>query len=501
MPDDPLEGLSQRQWPASIQAEQALLGAILANNKAHDLCGFLRPEHFADAVHASLFTEIRRLIEGGRLADAVTLKATLENAGTLDAAGGTAYLAQLLTAMVSVINAGEYARVIHDAWVRRQVIQIGAEVVSAAFGSDGEAKDGGTVIAEAVDRLLEVGAGGSDGGSSPDESLSDTLDAVLDASDRAAKGERGSGGLMTGIVTLDALWSGLHPGMLDILGARSEHGKTALGMQIATAIARGLLEQAEATKQPPEHVLVFSLEMSRKDIGTRMMASETGVSADAIRNGRLTEANAAALVGARAHLRSLPILIRDKKGMSQSDIRIEALTLQRRKMVRFIVIDHLHRIKPDRAVAKQDRLQQVRHTTEALKDLAGMLNVPILLLAQLTRDTDRRDTPRPRVSDIQYAGEADADNVVLLWRPELYSGTTPPDVPGAKFSAEKRAEVAAQWREKQDQMKGRAEIIFAKRRFGPTGAVWLTFDGPRTRFADVPEQDWREQTEFSGWQT
>ena len=157
--DSPLLGLSQRLPPSNVQAEQALLGALLANNRAYErVSEFLAPEHFADPIHGRIYQAIVRRIEAGQLADAVTLKAEFEHSGVLEEVGGTAYLAQLLTAMVGIINAGEYGRAIHDAWLRRQLIDIGETVVNNAFGADAGTRrraadrGGGAVAVRARDR-------------------------------------------------------------------------------------------------------------------------------------------------------------------------------------------------------------------------------------------------------------------------------------------------------------------------------------------------------------
>ena len=511
--ESPLLGLSQRLPPSNIQAEQALLGALLANNKAFDrVAEFLTPEHFADPIHGRIYQAIMRRVGRGELADAVTLKAEFEHSGILEEVGGAPYLAQLLTAMVGIINAGEYGRAIHDAWLRRQLIEFGETVVNNAFGADTE-HAGANQVTAAMEVLLRLG---EHGGRDPGE-FGAALDAVLEAADAAQRGT-GAGGLQSGIGALDKIWRGMFPGTLDILGGRSEHGKTALGMQIAENVARQLLaaaQTAQATaraegREPPpgcEHVQVFSLEMSREDLAVRMLASATGIAADDIRSGAIAGQRAERLVRARADLRTLPLAVDDRRGATLADIRIRARVAHRRRRTRLVVVDNLHRIKPDKAMLRWSRLEQVQAITEGLKDLAGDLGIPILLLAQLSREGERRDgadAARPRVSDIQYAGERDADNIILLWRPILHMGSAPPAAP-ARMKAEARAEADVAWWRRHDSLLDKAEAIFAKRRSGPTGSTWLHFDGPRMRFSDPidattsdlwgqePPADWEER--------
>ena len=162
--NSPLLGLSQRLPPSNVQAEQALLGALLANNRAYErVSEFLAPDHFADPIHGRIYQAIVRPIEAGQLADAVTLKAEFEHSGILEEVGGTAYLAQLLTAMVGIINASEYGRTIHDAWLRRQLIDIGETVVNNAFGADAEL-DGAQQIEAAEHSLFQLANDGAVGG-------------------------------------------------------------------------------------------------------------------------------------------------------------------------------------------------------------------------------------------------------------------------------------------------------------------------------------------------
>ncbi len=237
--DSPLLGLSQRLPPSNLQAEQALLGALLANNKAYErVAEFLVPEHFADPINGRVFQAIARRIEAGQLADAVTLKAEFEHSGVLEEVGGTAYLAQLLAAMVGIINAGEYGRAIYDAWLRRQLIDVGEEVVNNAFGAYPEL-DGPAQVEAAEQRLFELATEGATGGGpiAFDRALTE---AILGA-ERAFNRQGGVSGLTTGLRDLDARSGGLHPSDLLILAGRPGMGKTALATKIAFGAAKALL--------------------------------------------------------------------------------------------------------------------------------------------------------------------------------------------------------------------------------------------------------------------
>lgn len=469
MNDQPLFGLSLRQPPSNIQAEQSLLGSILSNNRAyHMVIGSVGSEHFADPVNARIFQEIGRTIDAGGVADAVTLKMRFENSGILNNVGGIAYLVDLLSSTVAIINAREYAHVIRDAWLRRQAIEAGEMLVNDAFGLD-PAVDAEAVLQGGIESLLTLAATCRRRGA---RTFSQALDDVLDEAEAAQRGE-GAKPLNTGIRTLDAIWGGLWPG-LDVLAARSGHGKTVLGMQIAEAAC----EQV----QDGEHVQVYSLEMPTRDLVLRMYQSRTGVSADSIRTGRIQE-TADRLVRARSDMLRLPLDIVDTPSMTFSDIAIRAKADKRRLNTRLIVIDHLHRIGAPAHMSKSIRLEQVRYIAAALKDLSGDLGIPIICLAQLSADVERRPDHRPRISDIEYLPERDADNIVLFWRPGLYVTEAPPR---EDFKSDESWESAKHVHyAKANKWKGKAQAIMAKRRFGSTADVTLGFDETTLRFADV----------------
>lgn len=472
-----------REPPTNPMAEQALLGALLTNNKAYErVAEFLVPDHFADPANGRIYRAIARRVEAGQLADAVTLKAEFEHSGLLEEVGGVEYLGHLLTAMVGISQAGDYGRAVKDAWLRRQVIEVAEDTANLARGEDADV-DPQEALTRAVDRLLALGNTSGADDSAP---LCSAIDAALDSAEKAFKGETAATGLMTGIATLDALWRGMYPGALDMIAARSKHGKTALATQIAVNVADRLKAGNAGT---PGSVYFVSLEMPRQDIAVRMLASETGISASDIRAGNIGDGRAERLVRARGMLRDLPMAIYDKPGATISEISTAVRAAHRKHRTRLVVVDHLHRIRPDKAMAKMPRVEQLQAFASALKDLAKSLGVPVLLLCQLSRDIERREDQRPIIADIQYAGETEADGILLLWRPELHLGACPSRATNSKASADQISQAASQWWDRRRQVEGKAEIIMAKSRFGNEGSVWLGFDGPRTTFFDLPPDE------------
>ncbi len=475
MPFD--QSMPPREAPANLQAEQALLGALLANNRAFERVGsFLRPEHFADPAHGPIYAAIARRIESGRLADAVTLRGEFEHSELLADLGGPGYFAQLLTAMVGILPAGDYGRAIHDAWVRRELIELGQAMVAAAYG--GTEAAGAQQIGDAVAALSALG---ESAGSGVDRmgSLGDAMAAVLDAPASATGSETGA--IYTGLESLDRLWRGLWPGTLDILGGRPGAGKTALALQIAAHVAR---ESVQQDPRRPASVDFWSLEMPAAQLAARALADACGVSTDDLREGRLTTLQAERAVLARREWAGIPLVIHDRPRQTVAEVCFAARVARRRSGCRLVIVDHAARFVREKGQARLDEVGFLNHVAGAMHDLAQELNVPVLLLWHLGRDGER-EARRPRLADLKYAGEGDADNVVMLWRPSDAVGPAPDagnyrrggaNLYEAALLAHEAARKAAE---------GRVEAVFAKRRNGRTGFVSLEFDGPRMRFSDI----------------
>lgn len=462
--------MADRAPPANIAVEQAVLGALLCNNKAYENCGGLLPEHFFDDVHRELYRAIQRRIEAGRTVDALTLKSALEFSGLLNDVGGVAYLTSLLTAMVSIASVREYAAAIRDAYVRRELIAAAQQVIDRAYGGDLEDGDGTATAAWGIDAIERATASG--GGVQAATMATAVADAMRQ-SEAAQRGTAGATGLLTGVPTLDAMWRGLYPGSLDILAARPRGGKTSLAMQIARHVAG---------EEFP--VAVFSLEMPKEHLGLVNLASLTGISSDDIRSGRYDSQQAHSLILAERVLAKLPIHIIDQADITLSGAIGEMRVLKRKKGVRLIIADHRNLFERDEEHSRATNLDWYRAITRRLKQAAKMLDLPILCLIQIRRGTEGREDPRPRLDDIEYGGEQDADNVVLLHRPALTMAEFPAKKPNQTAEAYSNAQSA--WYAQRAELQDVADVIFAKRRFGPTGTVRLKFDGPRTTFADWP---------------
>jgi replicative DNA helicase len=485
--DSPLLGLSQRQPPSNDRAEMALLGALLANNRAYErVSEFLAPEHFVDPIHGRIYQAIARRVEAGQLADAITLKAEFEHSGVLDEVGGTAYLAQLLTAMVGIINAGEYGRAIHDAWLRRQLIEIGEVVVNNAFGAEAEL-DGRAQIEHAESELFRLATeGGSPTGF---VTFEHALTEAIQGAERAFRRSGHVSGLSTGLRDLDKKTGGMHPSDLVILAGRPGMGKTALATKIAFGAARALVREAESEspdKLPKGSVAVFSLEMSAEQLATRLLAEEARVSGDRIRRGEIGQKDFDRFVQVSREIATLPLHIDDTPALSLSAMRTRCRRLKRTKGLSLVVVDYLQLMRPSIGTKPESRVLEISQITQGLKAIAKELAVPVLALSQLSRAVESREDKRPQLADLRESGtiEQDADMVMFIYRDEYYLQQRAPKQ--MAYESEDKFQTALdKWQRDMEAVHNRAELLIEKQRHGPTGKIDLLFEGEFTRYADL----------------
>ena len=479
--------MSQRLPPSNQQAEQALLGALLANNKAYErVSEFLAPEHFVDAIHGRIYQAIVRRVEAGQLADGVTLKAEFEHSGVLEEVGGTAYLTQLLTAMVGIINAGEYGRTIHDAWLRRQLIDIGETVVNNAFGAVAELS-GADQIEAAEQQLFELATdGGSNGGFITFENA---LTAAIQGAERAFRRSGHVSGLSTGLRDLDTKMGGLHPSDLMILAGRPGMGKTALATKIAFGAAKTLMADARAidiNALPKAQVAVFSLEMSAEQLATRLLSEEARISGDRIRRGDIGQKDFDKFVEVSREISGLPIHIDDTPALTLSAMRTRCRRLKRTKGLALVVVDYLQLMRPAAGTKPENRVLEISQITQGLKAIAKELAVPVMALSQLSRAVESREDKRPLLSDLRESGsiEQDSDLVMFVYRDEYYLQQRAPKQLGYD-NEEKFHGAVEKWQRDMEHVHNRAELLIEKNRHGATGKIDLYFEGEYTRFADL----------------
>jgi replicative DNA helicase len=482
------------QPPANIEAEQALLGAILVNNTAHSrVAEFLMPEHFGNAVHGRIYAAIGRLVERGQIANPVTLKNLFDQDGALAEIGGAQYLARLAEAAVTIINAEHYGRTIHDLHLRRELITIGQDVVTEAFRHDLD--DPATdQIERAEQKLFELATTGqAEGGFRP---FSSALTQAIDLAQAAFKRDGKTVGVATGFTDLDKKLGGLHPSDLVILAGRPSMGKTAL----ATNIAFNAAKAYRSTRGPDGRVIVedgavigfFSLEMSAEQLATRILAEESGTSSDRIRRGEVRRDDFDKFVAASHRLAAVPLYIDDTPALSVAALRTRARRLKRQQGLGLIVVDYLQLMRPSsQNRVMENRVQEISDITRGLKAIAKELEVPVLALSQLSRAVEQREDKRPQLADLRESGsiEQDSDVVMFIFREEYYLSRGEP-THRPEESPEKFNDRYDRWKERCEAAYGMADVLIAKQRHGPIGTVKLHFEAETTKFDNFigPEQ-------------
>ena len=481
------EALPFRAAPHNLEAEQALLGAILVNNDAHDrVSSFLEPHHFYDPLHQQIYETASKLIASGKQATPITLKTFFESAEPIDA-GLTVpqYLGRLAANAATIINARDYGRTIHDLATRRGLILIGEDVVNAAYDSpvDFPPKE---QIEEAETRLFSLAE--TDKYGQGFLAFNAALTNAIDMAGNAFKRDGHLSGIATRFVGLDGKMGGLQPSDLIVLAGRPSMGKTALATNIAFNVARARAESlaANPTLRPddPGHdgavVGFFSLEMSSEQLATRILSEQAGIPSEKIRRGMINEDEFKELVTVSQRMASIPLYIDQTGGISIAQLAARARRLKRQQGLGLLVIDYLQ-LMTGMSKRGDNRVQEVSEITNGLKALAKELNVPILALSQLSRAVEQRDDKRPQLSDLRESGsiEQDADIVMFVYREEYYLERTKPQEGTLEFQ---------DWMAKMQIVSGKAELIIGKQRHGPIGTIQLQFDGSVTRFADLARE-------------
>ena len=472
-----------RTAPHNIEAEQALLGAILVNNEAfYRVSDFLEPAHFYEPAHQKIFELAGSLVRAGKIANPVTLKTFLP--GDIDIGGLTVsqYLARLAAEATTVINAQDYGRTVYDLFTRRALIAIGEEMVNVAFDApvDSAPKD---QIEDAERKLFEIAETGRyDGGF---QRFAQALTTAVDMAARAYQRDGKLSGLATGLTDLDLKMGGLQASDLIIIAGRPGMGKTSLATNIAYNIASAwqgeVRPDGHTTSVNGGQVGFFSLEMSAEQLATRILSERTGIPSSTIRRGGITESDFEKIKDHSIELQSLPFFIDETGGLSIAQLAARARRLKRQRGLDLLVIDYIQLLQGSSKRASENRVQEITEITTNLKALAKELNVPIMALSQLSRQVESRDDKRPQLSDLRESGsiEQDADVVMFVYRDEYYLSNKEPR-PGTDEHIKWQTEMAI--------VHGKAEVIIGKQRHGPTGTVQLQFEGAITRFDNLARE-------------
>ncbi|MGB7126614.1 MAG: replicative DNA helicase [Methylovirgula sp.] len=473
---------SFRVPPHNIEAEQALLGAILVNNDAFDrVSDFLQAQHFSEELHRRIYDVAAQLIRAGKLATPITLKTFL---GEHDLGGVTMaqYLARLASEATTIINAADYGRTIHDLAVRRDLIVIGEDIVNGAYDAPIAASPRDQ-IEEAERKLYSLAETGRyEGGF---QRFSDALAVAVDMAAKAWERDGRLSGLATGLTDLDKMLGGLQASDLVIIAGRPGMGKTALATNIAFNIARAYEFEArpDGTHATVNGGVVgfFSLEMSAEQLATRIISEQAAVPSYKIRRGDISEAEFHRVAQAAREMQTIPFYIDQTGGISIAQLAARARRLKRQRGLDMLVVDYIQLLSASKT-RSDSRVQELTEITTGLKALAKELNVPIVALSQLSRQVEGRDDKRPLLSDLRESGsiEQDADVVMFVFREEYYLKNKQPHEGTEEF---------LEWQTQMEQVHGKAEIIIGKQRHGPTGTVELAFEAEVTRFANLARED------------
>lgn len=474
------ENSTYRMPPVNVEIEQGLLGALLTNNSVYErVSEYIDASHFFDPAHRRIFDVAARLIERGQVANPVTLRSYFLNDGDLDEIGGAEYLINLAENTISVINALDYAKILMDLAMRRDLIDVGEELVNNAYDFDPDiaATDHLELTEQKLFHLAEQGQ--SEGG------FHKLVDATIDAVKTAEKAFQRTShvtGITTGFKDLDYKIGGLHPSDLIILAGRPSMGKTALVTNLAFNTAKAYLSDQSLGGG----VAFFSLEMSAEQLANRILSAESGVLSDRIRKGDLDQDDFSKFAEVVALMERIPFHIDESPALTISAMRSRCRRLKRTQGLGLIIVDYLQLMQGSPAQKNESRVQEISAITRGLKGLAKELDVPVIALSQLSRAVEQREDKRPQLADLRESGsiEQDADIVMFIYREEYYLSRAEPKQKPEEDLAQFQERMQS-WQELSDKAHNVAEVIIAKQRHGPIGTVPLFFDSNLTKFGDL----------------
>ncbi|MAK12651.1 MAG: replicative DNA helicase [Candidatus Pelagibacter sp.] len=458
------------QIPKNVEAEQTILGSLLANNEIFDeITDQLDENYFFDPIHQKIFKIISNLISKGLLANPVTIKNFFNSKDELIEIGGVDYLIKLTKVSTTKNQIKYYSQLLSDLYIRRQLINISEETLEESKNKDLEIS--GTNILENTERkLFEIAERGEFQRSFM--TFKDALKETIDMATAAYKNDQGIVGVPSGLTDLDDRLGGLHKQDLVIIAGRPSMGKTALATNIAFNASLNL--QKNDLKAS---VAFFSLEMSSEQLSTRILAEQSRIKSNDIRRGKINQDDFERFIEASKNLEMLPLHIDDTPAITISALSNRARRLKRKEGLDLIVVDYIQLMKSS-GYRNEGRVLEIAEITQGLKALAKELDVPVIALSQLSRQVEQREDKKPQLSDLRESGsiEQDADVVMFVFREQYYLEKQEPK-PGTAEHVE--------WQEKMSLIHNQAEIIIGKQRHGPTGVIKLEFESAFTKFKDA----------------
>ena len=460
-----------KSMPCNIEAEQAVIGSILVSNDIYDeIAPVLNTQKFFDPIHAKIYETIEKLINKGLLANPITLKNYFENDEGLKELGGQEYLIKITKFSTSTKQAIDYANIVQEMHLRRELIKISQNVLADASSSNEVTSSGEEMIQNAEKSLFDLAERGHFNQSFL--KFENALKQTIEMAKNAYQNEEGIVGVPTGLTDLDSRLGGMHKQDLLIIAGRPSMGKTALATNIAFHAAKNI-----AKKGSKSTVAFFSLEMSSEQLSTRILSEQSRIRSNDIRRGKVSEKEFEQFIETSKNIFDLPLYIDETPAITISAISNRSRRIKRLFGLELIIVDYIQLM---RAAGKRDwgRVQEISEITQGLKALAKELNVPVLALSQLSRQVEQRDDKKPQLSDLRESGsiEQDADVVMFVFREAYYLQNKEPALGTAEH---------AEWQQKMDEVSHLAEILISKQRHGPTGNVKVEFEAMYTKFKDL----------------
>ena len=460
---------SNKKQPSNLEAEQALLGSILVNNDIIDeISNIIKPLSFYDPAHTKIYEVIETLNNKGMIANPITLKNFFEKDNMLSEVGGTEYLVKLTRFSGSIKQSLDYAKVIHEMYLRRELILISDNLSSETLNAKDQSAE--KIIEGTEKSLFDLAERGSF--SQSFLKFNQALDQTIEMATLAMKNDKGIVGVPTGLTDLDEKLGGLHKSDLVILAGRPSMGKTALATNIAYHAAQKIMRDEEKSS-----VAFFSLEMSSEQLSTRILSEQARIRSDDIRRGKVTEEEINRYIETSRNIYNLPLFIDETPAITIATLSNRARRIKRLFGVSLIVVDYIQLMRSN-SNKNEGRVQEISEITQGLKALAKELSVPILALSQLSRAVEQRDDKQPQLADLRESGsiEQDADVVMFVYREAYYLERKQPKLGSIEY---------AEWQSKMNDVNGLADIILGKQRHGPTGTVKVEFEGIYTKFKDL----------------
>ena len=463
----------ENKQPSNLEAEQALLGSVLINNDIIDeISTIVNANTFYDPAHIKIYEVIESLNNKGMIANPITLKNFFEKDDMLSEVGGTEYLVKLTRFSGSAKQSVDYAKVIHEMYLRRELVQISNQLSSDTLNASYQEQNAENIIESTEKSLFDLAERGSF--SQSFLKFNQALDQTIEMATLAMKSDQGIVGVPTGLTDLDEKLGGLHKSDLVILAGRPGMGKTALATNIAYHAAQNLMARQEKSS-----IAFFSLEMSSEQLSTRILSEQARIKSDDIRRGKVTESEINRYIETSRNIYNLPLYIDETPAITISTLSNRARRIKRLFGLSLIVVDYIQLMRAPSSNNKGDnRVQEVSEITQGLKALAKELKVPVLALSQLSRAVESRDDKKPQLSDLRESGsiEQDADVVMFVYREAYYLENKQPKLGSIEH---------AEWQSKMNDVNGLADIILGKQRHGPTGTVKVEFEGIYTKFKDL----------------